>query len=161
LENIDKIDTNKNIFIKLSPDINNEEIDIILGILEKHRIHGIICSNLTKNRENSKINEEEKHITDKGGISGKAVEDLSDKLISYIYGKTKGKYIIIGVGGVSSGQDAYNKIINGATLIQLITGMIFEGPQVISQINQELSRLLHKNGFKNIKEAIGSGIVSK
>ncbi len=158
LENIDKIDTDKKIFIKLSPDINEEETNTILDILDKHRIHGIICSNLTKNRNNPKIDDEEKNITEKGGISGKAVEDLSNKLLANIYKKTNNKYLLIGVGGISSGKDAYEKIINGASLVQMITGMIFEGPQAISQINQELAQLLKEKGFKNIKEAIGSGI---
>ena len=158
LVNIDKIDNDKKIFIKLSPDINEEETNTILDILDKHRIHGIICSNLTKNRNNPKINDEEKNITEKGGISGKAVEDLSNKLLANIYKKTNNKYLLIGVGGVSSGKDAYEKIINGASLVQMITGMIFEGPQVISQINQELAQILKEKGFKNIKEAIGSGI---
>ena len=158
MENIDKIDTDKKIFIKLSPDINEEETNTILDILDKHRIHGIICSNLTKNRNNPKIDDEEKNITEKGGISGKAVEDLSNKLLANIYKKTNNKYLLIGVGGISSGKDAYEKIINGASLVQMITGMIFEGPQAISQINQELAQLLKEKGFKNIKEAIGSGI---
>ncbi len=155
---LDAIETNKKIFIKLSPDLNETEIDKILETLDRHRIHGIICSNLTKNRSNTKIDEEEINISDKGGISGKVVEDLANKLLSYVYKKSNNKYILIGVGGVSSGLDAYNKIINGANLIQMITGMIFEGPQVISQINQELAEILKEKGFKNIKDAIGSGV---
>ena len=75
--------------------------------------------------------------------------------IKLTYKKYKNKLIIIGCGGVFNGQDAYKKIKLGASLIQMITGMIFQGPQVISQINLELEELLEKDGFKNIKEAIG------
>ena len=90
-----------------------------------------------------------------GGISGKAVEELANKMIANIYKKTKGKYTIIGCGGVFSATDAYKKIRLGASLIELITGMIFQGPQLISQMNLELAELLKKDGFKNIKDAVG------
>lgn len=152
-QTLDKIDTKKPIFIKLSPDLKPEDIDQILEIISKHRIHGIICSNLTKKRDNPKIIE--KNIPDKGGISGKVVEDLADELLSYIYKKTQKKYILIGVGGIFSAEDVYRKIKNGASLVQLITGMIYEGPQLISTINQDLAKLLENDGYKNISEAIG------
>jgi len=97
---------------------------------------GFICTNLTKNRNNSKI--AESSLPKEGGISGKVVEDLANELISYVYKRTKGKYVIIGLGGVFTAEDAYKKIKLGASLVQLITGMIFEGPQVISEINQGL-----------------------
>lgn len=83
------------------------------------------------------------------------MEDLANKQIKMIYQKTKGKYIIIGCGGVFSAEDAYKKIKLGASVIQLITGMIFEGPQLISEINQGLVKLLKKDGYKNISQAIG------
>lgn len=150
---ITKIKCKKPIFIKLSPDLEKKQIDYILEVIKKHKIQGIICSNLTKKRKNNKI--KEKNIPKKGGISGKVVEKLSDDLISYIYKKTKGKFIIIGVGGVFTAEDAYEKIKSGASLIQLITGMVFEGPQVVSEINRGLAKLLKKDGFSNISEAVG------
>ena len=159
LTEIDKIPTKKPIFIKLSPDLEKSQIDKILKIIDKHRIHGIICSNLTKNRENKQILE--KNIPKKGGISGQPLKDISNNLISYVYKKTKGKYIIIGVGGVKSADDAYEKIKSGASLIQLITGMIYEGPQLISQINQDLVKLLKNDGFNNINEATGANLLHK
>ncbi|HRZ30548.1 MAG TPA: quinone-dependent dihydroorotate dehydrogenase, partial [Candidatus Paceibacterota bacterium] len=75
----------------------------------------------------------------------------------YLYQQTNGEFIIIGCGGIFSAQDAYNKIKAGASLLQMITGMIFEGPQVISEINQGLVNLLKKDGYKNISEAVGRG----
>ena len=90
-----------------------------------------------------------------GGVSGKVAQQASDDQVKYVYEKTKGKYVIMGCGGVFTAEDAYKKIKNGASLIQLITGMIYEGPQAISSINEGLVRLLKKDGYKNIKEAIG------
>src|SRR3989344_4498157 len=130
------------------------EIDDIISISNKHKVNGFILTNLTKKRDNKNILD--KNIPEKGGISGKVVEDLSNKMIEYVYKKTKGKYVIIGVGGISSAEDAYKKIRLGASLVQLITGMIYEGPQLISEINCGLVRLLKKDGFKNISEAVGA-----
>jgi dihydroorotate dehydrogenase len=143
----------KPIFLKISPDLNNDEIDSIIEIVSKYNIDGFICSNLTKNRENKNIID--KNIPEKGGLSGKVVADLSDDLIRYVYKKTNGKYVIIGVGGIFTTEDAYRKIKAGASLVELITGMVFEGPQVISDINLGLTKLLKKDNYKNISEAIG------
>ncbi len=161
LQTLDKIESDKPRFIKLSPDMSTQDIDNILDVLNQHNIKGIICSNLTKNRDNNKIHNSEKNITDKGGISGKVVQDLSDELLSYIYKKTNNKYVLIGVGGIFTAEDVYKKIRNGATLVQLITGMIYEGPQLISTLNQDLAVLLKRDGFKNIKEAIGIDVNKK
>lgn len=95
------------------------------------------------------------YVPEKGGISGRVVQDLTDNLISYVYKKTKDKYVIIGCGGIFSAEDAYRKIKLGASLVQLITGMIYKGPQLISQINLELVDFLKKDGYKNISEAVG------
>lgn len=142
---IDQIYTKKPIFIKMPPDLTEKQVDSILEVVKKHQIAGFICSNLTKKDKN-------------GGLSGKLVEELSNKQISYIYQKTKGKYVIIGVGGIFSAEDAYKKIKLGASLVQLITGMIFEGPQLISEINQGLVKLLKQDGYTNISEAVGKNI---
>lgn len=152
LKEIIKIKTNKPIFLKLSPDLNKNQIDSIINLSKKYKISGFICTNLTKIRTNKIL---DKNIPAMGGISGKIVEDLSNEQIKYIYKKTKGKFIIVGVGGIFSAEDAYKKMKLGASFVSLITGMIFEGPQLISQINQGLVKLLENDGFKNISEAIG------
>ena len=111
---------------------------------------------MTKNRDNKNILD--KNVPKKGGLSGKVVDDLSNELIRYVYKKTQKnerRFIIIGVGGVFNAEDAYKKIKAGASLIQLITGMIFEGPQVVGKINSGLVKLLQADGYKNISEAIG------
>lgn len=155
---IDKIENKKPVFLKLSPDLTKKEIDGIIEVSKKHKIDGFICSNLIKKREAKKVRQliKDKNLPKNGGISGKPTRNISTELIKYIYKKTKGKYLIIGCGGISSAKDAYEKIRAGATLLQLITGMIFEGPQIISEINRGLVKLLKKDGYKNISEAIGA-----
>lgn len=154
LSKIDTIRTTKPIFLKISPDLNRDEIDKIIEVSRRHKISGFICANLTKNRNNKKINDDS--VPDKGGLSGKVVEELANELIRYVYNKTHGQYVIIGCGGVFSAEGAYKKIRLGASLIELITGMIYEGPQVISEINRGLAELLARDGFSNISEAVGA-----
>lgn len=158
LTEIDKVPCSKPIFLKLPPDLNFAELEAIIKVCDNHRVQGFICTNLTKDRTNKDITDQLKDYDIKmlGGISGKPIKDLSTKIIKYIYRQTKGKYVIIGCGGIFSTKDAYEKIKAGASLVQLITGMIFEGPQLISEINQGLVELLSKDGYKNISEAIGT-----
>jgi dihydroorotate dehydrogenase len=151
LSEIQKISCTKPVFLKIPADSKDSEIDAFIELAEKYKIHGFICTNLLKNR--TEIND--KTIPKTGGISGKLMQTQSDHSISYIFKKTQGKFIIIGVGGISSGEDAYKKIRLGASLVQFITGMIYEGPQVIGAINEKMVQLIKQDGFKNISEAIG------
>jgi dihydroorotate dehydrogenase len=153
LDILDEIPTTKPVFVKLSPDMSPRELDKILDVLKKHRVHGIICTNLTKKRDNPKILD--KHVPSHGGLSGKVVQELSDRMLAYIYRREGKRFVLVGCGGVFNAADAYKKIRLGASLIQMITGMIFEGPQVISEINRGLVDLLKRDGFANIHDAIG------
>jgi dihydroorotate dehydrogenase len=157
LMRINEIRNKKPIFIKMPPDLSHKDLDEVLDTIKYHRIDGIICANLTKDRKNKKISEKVKDtgIPEVGGVSGQPVRELSTEMIKYIYKKTNGKYVIVGCGGVFTAKDAYEKIRAGASLIQLITGMIYQGPQAIGEINQGLLRLLEKDGFKRISQAIG------
>jgi dihydroorotate dehydrogenase len=146
----------KPVFLKFSPDLGKHIIDELLAVCDRHKVDGYICTNLTKPRSNPKILDE--NVPEKGGIGGKAVSHLADDLIAYIYRKTKGKKVIIGLGGIFTAEDAYRKIRLGANLVQLITGMIYVGPSAISQINLGLERLLKRDGFKNISEAVGEDV---
>lgn len=147
LVEIFKTSKTKPVFIKLSPDLSDENLNDILSVCQNFPVDGFVCGNLTK--ENSHNHE------GRGGFSGKMVDELSNKLIAKVYKLYQGKKIIIGCGGVFSAEDAYKKIKLGASLIQLITGMIYQGPQLIAEINMGLVKLLKKDGFKNISEAIG------
>jgi dihydroorotate dehydrogenase len=153
---LDEIPTTKPVFIKLSPDMSRSELDTLLDVARRHRIQGIITTNLTKKKDNPKI--VDKNLPKVGGISGKVVQNIANETLAYIYRKEGKRFILIGSGGVFTAEDAYKKIRLGASLVQLITGMIFEGPQVISEINQGLVNLLKKDGFTNISQAIGADI---
>ena len=136
-------------------DKTDTEVLEMLEIILKYPVTGVIFGNLQKNRKGSSLNETEVARFPKGNFSGKPTEKRSNELISLTY-KTYGKkLLIIGCGGVFSAEDAYKKIKLGASLVQLITGMIFEGPQLISDINLGLVKLLKADGYKNISEAIG------
>jgi dihydroorotate dehydrogenase len=141
------------IAVKISPDIDEINIEQIAELLIKYNIDAVIISNTTdRNRENLKnINKLEK-----GGLSGKPLERKSNLLINRFYKILKDKIKIIGVGGIDSGKSAYEKIICGANLVQLYTGMIYQGPNVASKINNELIDILKNEGAKNISEVIGT-----
>ncbi len=140
------------IAVKISPDIEEKNIEKISDLLIKYKIAAIIISNTTdKNRENLiNVNKLEK-----GGLSGKPLEKRSNLIINKFYKHLKDTIKIIGVGGVDSGRSAYEKIINGATLVQLYTGMVYEGPNIANKINNELVDILKKEGIKNISSAVG------
>ena len=148
-----ELNSNIPLAIKVSPDLNDDQINEVSKIIMEQEIGIIIVSNTTdKNRENLKnINKLEK-----GGLSGKPIKKISNEAIFKFYKILKDKTKIIGVGGVSNGQDAFEKITSGATLVQLYTGMVYRGPRIASKISKELIDLLKNKGFKNVSEAIGT-----
>ncbi len=156
LTGIDKIKKDKKIkqpiMIKLSPDINGEDTSRIIELIKKYNIQGVIISNTTdSNRENlSDIKKKEK-----GGLSGKPLKDISTNLIKKFYEETKGSIKIIGVGGVDSGESAFEKITAGADAVQLYTGMVYKGPAIVKSIKKELISILKKENLKDISQAVG------
>ena len=153
---INKIKEEKNILkplaVKLSPDINDSEISEIIELILKYKVNGIIISNTTdRNRDN--LSDFQKN--EKGGLSGKPLNDLSSSLIKKFYKETKGKVQIIGVGGVDSGQSAFDKISSGANVVQLYTGMVYKGPGIVKEMKRELISILKKENIKNISAAVG------
>ena len=155
LKKIKVIRKSEVIFLKLSPDISNKNLNQIIKLSRKYKINGFVISNLSKKRE--KLHDDA-NLKYSGSISGEPIREKSDNLIKKVYKKTKGKFVIIGSGGIFNGNAAYEKIKNGASLVQLITGMIYGGPAVISMINKDIVKLLEKDGYKNIKEAIGKNV---
>ena len=124
----------KPILLKISPDLNEEKILEILDVISVNKIDGIIATNTTINFP--KLNS--KNRNEKGGLSGAPIYDRSNEVISFISKCTNGKLPIIGVGGISSVDQAIEKIKAGAHLIQIYTGLIYEGPGFIKKINKEL-----------------------
>jgi dihydroorotate dehydrogenase len=151
---LDLIPTEKPVFIKISPDMTDPQLDALLDIARDHRIHGIICANLTKPRDNDQIADE--GVPAVGGMSGNLVKGLADDMLAHIYRREGKRFILVGCGGIFTAEDAYKKIRLGASLVQLITGMVFEGPQLIGEINRDLVRLLRRDGFSTISQAIGA-----
>lgn len=159
LQLINRLKIKKPIFVKMPIDRNDQEFLAILKTVSQFTfIKGVIIGNLFKDRKSSLLDKQEANKFKVGYFSGKPCEPRSNELIKLTYKNYKNKLIIIGCGGVFSGQDAYIKIKLGASLVQLITGMIYQGPQLISQINLELEELLKKDGFPNIEQAVGIGI---
>ena len=147
------LNSNVPIAVKVSPDIDEKSIDEISELFLKYNVQIVIVSNTTdRNRENiSNINKLEK-----GGLSGKPLENISNELINKFFKLVGKKILIIGVGGVDSAEGVFNKIVSGATLVQLYTGMVYKGPTIASKINKDLDEIVKREGFKNISEAIGT-----
>ena len=140
------------IVVKISPDIDDKEIKKISEVLLSNNIEAIIISNTSDSSRDS-LNNIQKH--QKGGLSGKPIEEKSTKLINKFYKLLNGKIKIIGCGGVDSGKSAYEKFLAGANYVQLYTGMVFRGPNVVNMIKKELKELLIDDGVKNFAEIIG------
>jgi dihydroorotate dehydrogenase len=155
LKEIDALRLKKPLFIKMPIDLSIPKTSALLKVANKHNVQGLIFGNLTKDRKNPALNKEELKKIGKGNFSGLPTRERSNKLIKFAYSKYHSRFVIIGCGGVFTVEDAYEKIKLGASLIQLITGMIYNGPGTISEINHGLVKLLKKDGYKNISEAIG------
>ncbi len=126
----------------------------LLNVIVRHNVHGVTIGNLQKSR--SEIPSEDLPNEVKGNLSGLPTQAPSDELIRLTYASYGSRLMIVGVGGIFTAQDAYPKICLGASLVELITGMIYEGPQLVGQINRELVDLLKRDNFSTIGEAIGS-----
>ncbi len=138
----------KPILIKIDPDLETNILDEIIEVCVALKLDGIIATNTTLSREG--LTEE---INETGGLSGKPLQDKSTEVIKYIHKKAS-SLTIIGVGGIFTAEDAYEKIKAGASLVQVYTGMIYEGPFLVKKINKGLIRLLAQDGYKNISEII-------
>ena len=145
------------IVVKISPNISDQEIDKVSEVLLNNNIEAIIISNTSDStREN--LNNNQSH--QKGGLSGKPIEEKSTILVNKFYNLLKGKIKIIGVGGIDSGKSAYKKFLAGADYVQLYTGMVFRGPNIVNMIKKELKELLLKDGVKNFSEIVGKKRIS-
>ena len=153
-EKIDSL-TKIPIFIKISPDLNDDQLRDLALISLANNIDGLIITNTTINRPNNLLS---KNKNFKGGLSGKPLFQASNKILKKMYNLTNGQIILIGVGGISSGSDCYEKIKSGASLIQLYSALTFSGPSLISKIKKELVDLIKTDGYKNISDLIGKSV---
>ena len=156
LTNLNKIkEKNKTkvpLLLKVSPDINDDDIHEIADTAIKNNISGLILTNTTVGGRENLISDNKK---EEGGLSGEPLRKTSTNMIKKFYKHLNVKIPIIGVGGINSGKTAYEKITAGASLLQLYTSLIYKGPLIVKNIKKELIQILKSDGFNNIKEAIG------
>ncbi|MEY4384178.1 MAG: hypothetical protein RI995_1720 [Bacteroidota bacterium] len=126
----------KPILLKIAPDLSNDQLDDVIEIVLETNLAGVIATNTTLNREG--LVSAKELIEQVGGLSGKPLKSRSTEVISYLHQKSKGKFPIIGVGGIYSAEDALEKLAAGASLVQLYSGFIYEGPGLIKKINQAI-----------------------
>jgi dihydroorotate dehydrogenase len=126
----------------------------VLEVCEIHKIDGYILTNTTKSREALKTSAAVIEGIGKGGLSGQPLRQKSTEVIKHAY-KILKRPCIIGLGGINSAEAAYEKIKAGASLVQVYTGLIYEGPGLVKKINKGLVELLKRDGFKNVDEAVG------
>jgi len=143
------------LLLKVSPDIKDNYVSEIVDVATENDISGIILTNTTNGNRDNLISEIKK---EEGGLSGEPLQKISNTMIKKFYKELNGKIPIIGVGGISSGKDAYEKIMAGATLLQLYTGFVYRGPTTAKDIKKELIQILKAEGIKNIKDLVGKGI---
>lgn len=165
LRKMEQLEIKKPLLIKLAPDLTTNQLKDIVGVVGKKRngqskVSGVILTNTTISRpdEDGTLEATTKRgevLKENGGLSGQPLRDMSTKMISDFYRLTNGKIPIIGVGGISSGQDAYEKIKAGASLVQLYTGLTYEGPPIVNKIKRELIELLEQDNLESITQAIG------
>jgi len=157
LDRLASLNLMRPVFIKMPLEKTPDEMKELINVAKPFPfIKGLIFSNLAKDRSNPAFDSREIKRAGPGNFSGKPVEQRSNDLIRWAYKLCRKRFVLIGVGGVFTAQDAYTKIKYGASLVQLITGMIYMGPQQIGYINKELAELLKKDGYKSIQEAIGT-----
>ena len=142
------------LLVKIAPDLNDSEIEDIAFVVRDVGIDGVIVSNTTISRENLKS--DGALASERGGLSGKPVFEKSNVVLQKMYRLTEGKVPLIGVGGISSVNDAYTKIKCGASLVQLYTGLMYNGPVLVHEMINGLDACAKRDGFEHISQAIGS-----
>jgi dihydroorotate dehydrogenase len=143
------------LLVKLSPDLERSELETIVDVVQRLGIDGIIATNTTISREDLRTDAQRVAACGEGGLSGKPIKTRSTKMIADLYELTRGRIPLIGVGGIFTAEDAWEKITAGASLVQLYTGFIYQGPNIAREINEGLAKILAREGLKNISDAVG------
>jgi dihydroorotate dehydrogenase len=146
----------KPILVKVAADLSFEALDEMLELAMSRQLDGIVATNTTVSRPQNAEPELQRVYSEAGGLSGAPLQARSTEIIRHIYKQTAGKLPIIGVGGVFNAADAWEKIIAGASLIQVYTGLVYEGPGIARAITTGLLGLLERAGMRELREAVGS-----
>ena len=142
----------KPVFVKIAPDMDFAQVDQIIEVVNSFELAGIVATNasaLMRDSLKSPLGREP------GGLSGRPITSMVTNFVSHIYKNTGGRLPIIGVGGIFNARDAYDKITAGASAVQIYTGFVYEGPAAVKRINQGLIKLLERDGFRSVGEAVG------
>ena len=140
------------IFVKIAPDLDRHELDDVAEVALSSGIDGIIATNTTLNREGL----HNRHRSEKGGLSGEPLFERSTQVLARLSELTDGNLPLIGVGGISSAEDAYAKIRAGAQAVQLYSALVYKGLSLVKDITTGLDALLQRDGFDNVSEAVGT-----
>ena len=143
------------LLVKLSPDLERRDLESIVEVIERLKIDGIIATNTTVSRDNLRTDAERVAACGEGGLSGKPLKDRATRMIAELSELTRGRIPLIGVGGIFTAEDAWEKIAAGASLVQLYTGFIYQGPRIAQEINEGLAKILTREGCANLDEAVG------
>ena len=143
------------LLVKLSPDLTSEDLELIVDVVVRLQIDGLIATNTTITRDHLVTDRARVAAMGEGGLSGAPLRAKSTRMISDLYRLTKGQIPIIGVGGIFTAEDAWEKIAAGASLVQLYTGFIYRGPGIAREINEGLENILSQEGFTTLDAAVG------
>lgn len=143
------------LLVKLSPDLERKDLETIVEVIESLQIDGIIATNTTISRANLRTEPQRIAAAGEGGLSGKPLQTRSTQMIAQLYELTRGRTPLIGVGGIFTARDTWEKICAGASLVQLYTGFIYQGPNIANEINEGLAKILAREKFANLDAAVG------
>ena len=143
------------LLVKISPDLERRDLELIVDVIQRLQIDGIIATNTTVSRDNLRTQRSRVEACGAGGLSGKPLTNRATQMIAELFELTDGRIPLIGVGGIFTAEDAWEKICAGASLVQLYTGFIYKGPLIARQINEGLLEILRRHGFANIEHAVG------
>ena len=155
LQTLRGVNSEKPLLIKIAPDLTTEAIDDVLDLATTHSLAGIVATNTTITRPETDDAQCEKIYTETGGLSGAPLRQRSTEVIAHIFKHTEGKLPIIGVGGIFTADDAWEKITAGASLVQIYTGLIYEGPSIAGDIVRGLKARMEKEGVRQFADLIG------
>ncbi len=144
------------LLVKLSPDLDREELQNIVAVAQRNKVAGLIATNTTTARAPLETRAEEVQGCGAGGLSGAPLRHRSREMIAMLYNMTEGSLPLIGVGGIFTAEDAWEMISAGASLLQIYTGFIYEGPSIAKKINEGLRQIIAARGFVSLDEAVGS-----
>ena len=145
----------KPVFVKIAPDMEHRQVDEIIEVVDAVKLNGIVATNATAFMRDKLRSI---HGRQPGGLSGKPITAMVTSLIAHIYKITRRRIPIIGVGGIFTAEDAYDKIKAGAEAVQIYTGWVYQGPGAVKRINQGLIRLLERDGLGHISDAVGTAV---